>query len=127
MFELEQGNDNKWPINWWQALSKLTFLMEARYNKMEPYYYIVRNKILEETSRCLKLENQMRQNSIEKDVDNLKLCPPSTTQFLQKTPSIDAYALTKAIRRHPNVYKKASVDDKANAWFAVALELNASG
>ncbi|KAH8265804.1 hypothetical protein KR038_002484, partial [Drosophila bunnanda] len=52
MEDLERGIDNPWPQNWWQALEQLKFLADMRYHPLEPYYYIVHNKILEEVKRC---------------------------------------------------------------------------
>lgn len=56
MEDLERGIENPWPQNWWQALEQLKFLADVHYHPLEPYYYIVHNKILEEVKRCSMFE-----------------------------------------------------------------------
>ncbi|XP_034476131.1 uncharacterized protein LOC117783065 [Drosophila innubila] len=52
MKDLERGIENPWPKNWWHALKQLRFLINVRYHPLEPYYYIVHNKFMEEVKRC---------------------------------------------------------------------------
>ncbi|XP_037936786.1 uncharacterized protein LOC119670558 [Teleopsis dalmanni] len=64
MCDLEFGNDNKWPLFWWRTLAKLKFLMETRYNNLEPFYYITRNKIIQEIERCNLLESTLERRKL---------------------------------------------------------------
>ncbi|EDW75304.2 uncharacterized protein Dwil_GK19765 [Drosophila willistoni] len=59
MEDLERGVENPWPQNWWQALEQLKFLVDVRYHPLEPYYYIVHQKFLEEVKRCSIYESLM--------------------------------------------------------------------
>lgn len=59
MEDLERGIENPWPQNWWHALEKLSFLIKVRYHPLEPYYYIVHNKFMEEVKRCSMYEALM--------------------------------------------------------------------
>lgn len=60
MSDLEDSIENKWPLNWWRALARLKFLVEAKYSANEPFYYIVSNKMVEEIERCAMLEMKAR-------------------------------------------------------------------
>ncbi|KAI9589438.1 hypothetical protein GQX74_007607 [Glossina fuscipes] len=62
--DLEFGIDNKWPLNWWRVLAKMKFLLESRYHNMEPFYYIVSNKMMEEIERCAMLEMKTKYNKV---------------------------------------------------------------
>ncbi|KAL7744418.1 hypothetical protein ACLKA6_001801 [Drosophila palustris] len=59
MDDLERGIENPWPQNWWHALEQLKFLITVRYHPLEPYYYIVHNKFMEEVKRCSMYEALM--------------------------------------------------------------------
>lgn len=60
MSDIEFGIDNKWHIAWWRVLAKMKFLVDVRYAKNEPFYYIVSNKVLEEIDRCAMIEMKSR-------------------------------------------------------------------
>ncbi|XP_020805494.1 uncharacterized protein LOC110181903 [Drosophila serrata] len=66
MEDLERGIDNPWPQNWWQALEQLKFLADIRYHPLEPYFYIVHNKILDEVKRCSMFEALTSSDSTDK-------------------------------------------------------------
>ncbi|XP_017119473.1 uncharacterized protein LOC108140922 [Drosophila elegans] len=66
MADLERGIENPWPQNWWQALEQLRFLAYVRYHPLEPYYYIVHNKISEEVKRCSMYEALMAADPADK-------------------------------------------------------------
>uniref|UniRef100_A0A6P4FTI0 Uncharacterized protein LOC108052912 n=1 Tax=Drosophila rhopaloa TaxID=1041015 RepID=A0A6P4FTI0_DRORH len=66
MEDLERGIENPWPQNWWQALEQLRFLAYVRYHPLEPYYYIVHNKISEEVKRCSMYEALMSADPADK-------------------------------------------------------------
>ncbi|XP_037724197.1 uncharacterized protein LOC119556236 [Drosophila subpulchrella] len=66
MEDLERGIENPWPQNWWQALEQLRFLADVRYHPLEPYYYIVHNKIAEEVKRCSMYEALMSADPADK-------------------------------------------------------------
>ncbi|KAH8415346.1 hypothetical protein KR222_004885 [Zaprionus bogoriensis] len=42
-------------------------------------------------------------------------------------PTMEAYEFTRLLRRHPDIYLKASTADKRSAWQRLAKELNATG
>ncbi|KAH8265168.1 hypothetical protein KR044_010619, partial [Drosophila immigrans] len=60
MEDLERGIENPWPQNWWHALEQLKFLVNERYHPLDPYYYIVHNKFMEEVKRCSMYEALMQ-------------------------------------------------------------------
>ncbi|XP_017002339.2 uncharacterized protein Hmr [Drosophila takahashii] len=82
MEDLERGIENPWPQNWWQALEQLRFLAYVRYHPLEPYYYIVHNKISEEVKRCSMYEALMSADPADKS----KPTPTSLLARLQKEP-----------------------------------------
>ncbi|XP_004529682.1 uncharacterized protein LOC101459591 isoform X2 [Ceratitis capitata] len=112
MKDLEIGIDNKWPLEWWRVLAKLDFLIEEQYTNMEPFYYIVRNKMIAECERCTREEQKYYAMKEE----------PSSSMLL-KVPDIDAYRVILAVRRYPQIYQKASEKEKNQAWEQVAQEL----
>ncbi|KAH8245780.1 hypothetical protein KR026_003440, partial [Drosophila bipectinata] len=59
MEDLEHGVENPWPQNWWRALEQLRFLIDVRYHPLEPFYYIVHQKVHEEVKRCSMYEDLM--------------------------------------------------------------------
>lgn len=56
MIDIEKGIENRWPQEWFPVFAKMKFFYAHRYHNMEPYYYIVRNKIDEEIERCQQNE-----------------------------------------------------------------------
>ncbi|XP_017074513.1 uncharacterized protein LOC108110119 [Drosophila eugracilis] len=82
MEDLERGIENPWPQNWWQALEQLKFLADVRYHPLEPYYYIVHNKIYEEVKRCSMYEALMSADPSDKS----KPTPTSLLARLSKEP-----------------------------------------
>ncbi|EDV46151.1 uncharacterized protein LOC6551405 [Drosophila erecta] len=206
MEDLERGVENPWPQNWWQALEQLRFLANVRYHPLEPYYYIVHNKISEEVKRCSMYEALMSADP----TDKLKPTPASLLTRLSKVPMpweteeakrlltgklnglrtastaptvaraaqptsvpdgasvstktpeskpapnatvkshkatnsssaqkrlpltksatcnlppIEAFELTKVLRRQPHTFERASTIDKRTAWVRVSKELNAT-
>ncbi|XP_016952018.1 uncharacterized protein LOC108025861 [Drosophila biarmipes] len=82
MEDLERGIENPWPQNWWQALEQLRFLADVRYHPLEPYYYIVHNKIAEEVKRCSMYEALMSADPADKK----KPTPAALLARLSKEP-----------------------------------------
>ncbi|KAH8368208.1 hypothetical protein KR084_008550 [Drosophila pseudotakahashii] len=82
MEDLERGIENPWPQNWWQALEQLRFLAYVRYHPLEPYYYIVHNKISEEVKRCSMYEALMSADPADKS----KPTPTGLLARLSKEP-----------------------------------------
>lgn len=60
MEDLERGVENPWPQHWWHALQQLKFLIDARYHRLDPYYYIVHNKFVAQVRRCSMYERLMQ-------------------------------------------------------------------
>ncbi|XP_060662570.1 uncharacterized protein LOC132795721 isoform X1 [Drosophila nasuta] len=69
MEDLERGIENPWPQNWWHALEQLKFLVNVRYHPLDPYYYIVHNKFMEEVKRCSMYEALMQPQDDDDDDD----------------------------------------------------------
>ncbi|XP_060656332.1 uncharacterized protein LOC132791435 [Drosophila nasuta] len=69
MEDLERGIENPWPQNWWHVLKQLKFLINVRYHPLDPYYYIVHNKFLEEVKRCSIHEALMQPQDDDDDAD----------------------------------------------------------
>ncbi|XP_062138935.1 LOW QUALITY PROTEIN: uncharacterized protein LOC133847750 [Drosophila sulfurigaster albostrigata] len=69
MEDLERGIENPWPQNWWHALEQLKFLVNVRYHPLDPYYYIVHNKFMEEVKRCSMYEALMQPQDDDDDAD----------------------------------------------------------
>ncbi|XP_032581859.1 uncharacterized protein LOC6617567 isoform X2 [Drosophila sechellia] len=80
--DLERGIENPWPHNWWQALEQLRFLVNVRYHPLEPYYYIVHNKMSEEVKRCSMYEALTSSDP----TDKTKSAPTSLLTGLTKEP-----------------------------------------
>ncbi|XP_028893958.2 uncharacterized protein LOC105208875 isoform X3 [Zeugodacus cucurbitae] len=120
MRDLEIGIDNKWSLEWWRVLAKMDFLIEEQYHNMEPFYYIVRNKMIDECERCIKEEQKFNI-----DVKTKRFLPKKETAhpMLQKIPDIDAYRVIMTVRRYPQIYQKATEGEKAKAWEKVAFEM----
>ncbi|KAH8387516.1 hypothetical protein KR093_007528, partial [Drosophila rubida] len=81
MEDLERGIENPWPQNWWHALEQLKFLVNVRYHPLDPYYYIVHNKFMEEVKRCSMYEALMQPDDDEAD---------SRRQAKPKLPQVEA-------------------------------------
>ncbi|XP_014087060.3 uncharacterized protein Hmr isoform X2 [Bactrocera oleae] len=120
MHDLEIGIDNKWSLEWWRVLAKLDFLIEEQYHNMEPFYYIVRNKMIDECERCIKEEKKY---TIDPKTQRFVLKKDMTHPMMQKKPEIDAYRVVMTVRRYPQIYQKATEDEKTKAWQKVALEM----
>ncbi|KNC32709.1 hypothetical protein FF38_02713 [Lucilia cuprina] len=134
MTDLEFAIDNKWPINWWRALARLKFLVEARYTSNEPFYYIVSNKMVEEIERCAMLEMKNRykndnasKTEIEKLSIELEEAVTKTNDVMASFPNgkkeVELGSLITAIQKHPVILGKADNVVKYEAWKKVAKEL----
>ncbi|KAH8238624.1 hypothetical protein KR032_011744, partial [Drosophila birchii] len=75
MEDLECGIENSWPQDWWQALEELKYLADVRYHPLEPYYYIVHNKIHEEAKRCSIVEAMTSSDLYVKDQISAIMAP----------------------------------------------------
>lgn len=124
MRDLELGIDNKWSLEWWRVLAKLDFLIEEQYHNMEPFYYIVRNKMIDECERCIKEEQKYTIDPKTKRFVQKKDMPHP---LMQKIPDIDAYRVVMNVRRYPQIYQKATEKEKTKAWQRVAFEMRTSG
>nr|AAQ22449.1 RE54143p [Drosophila melanogaster] len=80
--DLERGIDNPWPQNWWQALEQLRFLVNVRYHPLEPYYYIVHNRMSEEVKRC-KMHEALTSSD---HIDKTKFTPSKLLTGFSKEP-----------------------------------------
>lgn len=76
MEDLERGIENPWPQNWWHALEQLKYLVNMRYHPLEPFYYIVHNKFMEEVKRCSMYEALMQSNSSGSVISSLANISP---------------------------------------------------
>ncbi|XP_039961063.1 uncharacterized protein LOC120775112 isoform X2 [Bactrocera tryoni] len=123
MRDLELGIDNKWSLEWWRVLAKMDFLIEEQYHNMEPFYYIVRNKMIDECERCIREEQKY---TIDPKSKRFVLKSDMHHPMLQKIPDIDAYRVVMTVRRYPQIYQKATDDEKTKAWQKVALEMRST-
>ncbi|XP_067641280.1 uncharacterized protein Hmr isoform X1 [Eurosta solidaginis] len=127
MADLENGIDNRWSLIWWRVLAKLDFLLEEEYHSMEPYYYIVRNKMIEECERCVKRES-LANATADIIVKTKKSKLSSATgevddSLLLKIPDVDPYRVVMAVRRYPKIYQKCTEEEKNKAWAEMSAEL----
>ncbi|XP_075155121.1 hybrid male rescue isoform X1 [Haematobia irritans] len=129
MTDIEMGIENKWHINWWRVLAKMKFLVEAKYSKNEPYFYIISNKMAEEIERCAMIEMKNRYGKEDADKVDQK---PSTSKNYSSNVQFDAIpketiemvTLLTTIEKYPHVYEKADCIQKLEAWKNVAKDLN---
>ncbi|KAH8345096.1 hypothetical protein KR059_004905, partial [Drosophila kikkawai] len=194
MEDLERGIDNAWPQIWWQVLEQLKFLADVRYHPLEPYYYIVHNKILDEVKRCSIFEALTSSDCNDKSKTSALLArvckepmpwcseeakrlltgklstfekvkkpkelqypvpvavaneaveevsppveeaqPSHSRNLLKRTqkpsgsrpsftvPTIEAFELTRMLRRYPHTFQRVHTINKRTAWVRVSKELN---
>lgn len=60
MEDLERGVENPWSQHWWHVLQHLKFLIDVRYDRLDPYYYIVHSKFAAQVRHCSIYERLMQ-------------------------------------------------------------------
>lgn len=80
--------------------------------------------MIDECERCIKEEKKY---TIDPKTQRFVLKKDMTHPMMQKKPEIDAYRVVMTVRRYPQIYQKATEDEKTKAWQKVALEMRTTG